>query len=53
MIEDTKIKGKGDLTVRQVWERLPKKTVWQSYMTALDYLKYSEKIILEEDRKIT
>ncbi len=53
MIEDAIRKGRGDLTVRQVWESLPKKTMWRTFLTALDYLEYSGKIILEEDRTIT
>ena len=53
MIENAIRKGRGDLTVRQVWEKLPKKTMWQTFLTALDYLEYSGKIILEDDRTIT
>lgn len=52
MIEDSIRKAKGDLTVRQVWQRLPKKVMWQTYLTALDYLEFGGKIHIEEDRRI-
>ena len=52
MIEDSIRKAKGDLTVRQVWQKLPKKVMWQTYLTALDYLEFGGKIHIEEDRHI-
>ncbi len=52
MIEAAVEKAKGDLTVRQVWQQLPKKVMWQTYQTALDYLAYSGKIHVGEDKHV-
>ncbi|MFH1255686.1 MAG: hypothetical protein V1494_00165 [Candidatus Diapherotrites archaeon] len=53
MVEETIRKAKGDLTVRQIWQKLPKKVMWQTYLTTLDYLEYSGKILLEEDKHVS
>jgi hypothetical protein len=50
MIEESMRSSKGDLTLRGVWQSLPKKVMWQTYLTAVDYLTYSGKIILDRDR---
>ena len=52
MIEEDVRKAKGDLTVRQIWEGLPKKVMWQTYLATLDYLEYSGKILIEEDKHV-
>lgn len=52
MIEKVIMDAKGDLTVRQIWKKLPKKVMWQTYLTTLDYLEYSGKIFIEEDKHI-
>ncbi len=52
MIEEALQKAKGDLTVRQIWKKLPKKVMWQTYLTTLDYLEYSGKILIEENRHV-
>lgn len=53
MIEEAIRKAGGDLTIRQIWKKLPKKVMWQTYLTALDYLEYSGKIYIEKDKHIT
>ncbi|HLD81205.1 MAG TPA: hypothetical protein VJA40_04360 [archaeon] len=53
MIEEAIRKAKGDLTISQVWRALPKKAMWQTYLTALDYLEYSGKIIIESDGHVS
>lgn len=52
MIEDSVRNAKGDLTVREIWMRLPKKVMWQTYLTTLDYLEHSGKIYIGEDRHV-
>lgn len=52
MIEEAVRKAKGDLTVRHIWEKLPKKVMWQTYLATLDYLEYSGKILIEKDRHV-
>ncbi len=53
MIERTIQTADEDLTVRQAWKKLPKKVMWQTYLTALEYLEYSGKIHIEKDKTIT
>ena len=52
MIEDSIRKAKGDLTVREIWLSLPRQAMWQTFLAALDYLEYSGKIIIEEDKHV-
>jgi len=53
MIEKEIRKAKGDLTVRGIWKKLPKKVMWQTYLATLDYLEYSGKILVEEDKHVS
>lgn len=39
-------------TVRQLWQSLPKKVMWQTYLTALDYLEKGHKIIIDKKRVV-
>ncbi|MFH1587970.1 MAG: hypothetical protein ABIA76_01370 [Candidatus Diapherotrites archaeon] len=52
MIEEAIRKAKGDLTVRELWLKLPKKVMWQTYLSTLDYLEYSGKIFIEENKHV-
>ena len=49
MIEDAAKNAKSDLTVRQLWLKLPKKVMWQTFQTTLDYLEYSGKILIDKE----
>ena len=50
MIEKALMKARGDFTLRELWKKLPKKVMWQTYMTTLDYLEYSGKILIDEKK---
>ena len=52
MIEETIRKSKEDLTVTSLWKRLKKKVMWQTYLTTLDYLEYSGKILVDKEKNI-
>ena len=52
MIEDAIMKAKGDQKSRQIWLNLPKKVMWQTYVSTLDYLEYSGKIVVEQDKHV-
>ncbi len=52
MIEDAIRKGKSDLTARQIWMKLPKKVMWQTFITTLEYLEYSGKILVDKDKTV-
>jgi hypothetical protein len=53
MVEKSLYKDRSDLTIGQIWKKLPKKVLWTTYVTILDYLEYSGKIIIEKDRTVT
>ncbi len=53
MVEKALYKYKSDKTVTQIWRLLPKKVMWTTFITILDYLEYSGKIIIEDDRTVT
>lgn len=42
----------GEFTKRQLWQKLPKKVMWQTYCVALDYLESINKIALDNQEKI-
>lgn len=50
MIENALMDSKGDYTVRALWKKLQKQVMWQTYMATLDYLEYSGKIIIDNDK---
>ena len=52
MVEETAQKSGGDFTVRQLWQKLPKKTMWQTYLAIIDYLEYSGKVYIGKDGAI-
>ncbi|MFH1443235.1 MAG: hypothetical protein ABIG96_04340 [Candidatus Micrarchaeota archaeon] len=53
MVEKAVYKYRSDKTVMQIWKLLPQKVMWRTYLTILDYLEYSGKIIIEKDRTIS
>ena len=52
MIEEAIRKAKTDFTTRQIWKKLPKKVMWQTFMATLDYLEYSGKILIDNDKTV-
>ena len=53
MVEKAAYKYSGGKTVTEIWRLLPKKVMWTTFTTIMDYLEYSGKIILEEDKTVT
>ncbi|HUC38899.1 MAG TPA: hypothetical protein VL944_02095 [Candidatus Acidoferrum sp.] len=53
MTEKALFRYRSDKTVTQVWHLLPKKVMWTTFMTILDYLEYSGKIHIEKDKTIS
>lgn len=47
MVERTIEKYSGEFNRTELWKNLPKKVMWQTYLIILDYLKQSNKIIIE------
>jgi hypothetical protein len=52
MVEEAIRRGKGDLTVRELWKRLPKQVMWQTFLVILDYLEYSGKILVDKQKRV-
>jgi hypothetical protein len=52
MVEEAAKKSKGDLTTRELWFSLPRKSMWQTYMATLDYLEYSGKILIDKEKHV-
>lgn len=50
MIEEAIRNAKGDFSVRQLWQKLPKKVMWQTYLSTLDYLEYAGSIMITSDK---
>lgn len=53
MVEKELYKHRSDLTITQIWRGLPKKVMWTTFVTILDYLEYSGKIHVEHDKTVT
>ncbi len=53
MVEKELFKHKSGETVTQIWRGLPKKVMWTTFTTILDYLEYSGKIHVEADKTVT
>jgi hypothetical protein len=52
MVEKFVRRHSGEYTKKQLWERLPRKMMYQTFSTIVDYLEYSNKIIKDRDGKL-
>ena len=52
MVEEFIQKHSGEYSKKQIWDSLPKKMMYQTFSTVIDYLEYSNKIIRGKDGKI-
>ncbi len=53
MIEETIEKFSGEVNRTELWKKLPRKVMWQTYLMVLDYLAHSNKIVVDpRDQKI-
>ncbi len=53
MVERELYRHRSDRTVTAIWRGLPKKVMWTTFTTILDYLEYSGKIRVEGDKTVT
>ncbi len=53
MVEQALYDNRSDKTLTEIWRALPKKVLWTTYTTILDYLEYSGKIHVEPDKTVT
>lgn len=52
MIERTIEKYSGEYNKTEIWKKLPKKVMWQTYLIALDYLMEINKIAMDRNRTL-
>ncbi len=52
MIEKTIEKYSGEFNKTELWKRLPKKVMWQTYLIVLDYLESISKIAFDRNETI-
>jgi len=52
MIERTIKKHSGEFNRTELWKKLPKKVMWQTYLVVLDYLQSINKIALDRNSTI-
>ena len=53
MVERALYSFRSDKTITEIWRLLPKKVMWTTFTTILDYLEYSGKIVVEKDKTVT
>jgi len=52
MVEKTVQKYSGENGKYQIWEKLPRKMMYQTFQTVIDYLLESNKIVIDRNGKI-
>ncbi len=52
MVEKLIFDTSGEFTKKQIWDRLPKKMMYQTFSVIIDYLIYSGKIAVDNKGKI-
>jgi hypothetical protein len=52
MVEKTIQKYSGEYTIYQMWKKLPKKMMYQTFKVILDYLETSGKLLIDKDNTI-
>ena len=50
MVEDTLKKSEEVMSIGKLKRKLPKQVMHQTLMAVIDYLEYSEKIVVHEDK---
>jgi len=53
MVERALYRYRSDKTLTDIWRRLPKKVMWTTFVTIIEYLEYSGKIHVEPDKTVT
>ena len=52
MVEKTIEEHSGEFNRTELWKKLPKKVMWQTYLVILDYLQSINKIAFDREEKI-
>ena len=52
MVEKTIKSNSGEFNKTELWKLLPKKVMWQTYLTILEYLESTNKIATDREGKV-
>ncbi|MFT4308745.1 MAG: hypothetical protein ACMXYM_05250 [Candidatus Woesearchaeota archaeon] len=52
MVEETIEKHSGEFSKRGIWQRLPKKVMWQTFCIVIEYLESIDKIAIDDSGTI-
>jgi len=52
MVEEAIEENSGEFTKFQLWRKLPRAVMYQTYLIILDYLEYSNKIAFDKEGKL-
>jgi len=52
MVEKTIDKYGGEFNRTQIWKKLPRKVMWQTYVIIIDYLLHTSRIATDRDGKL-
>jgi len=52
MVEETIEKYSNELGKYQLWQKLPRKMMYQTFLVILDYLEKSNKMVIDKEGKI-
>jgi len=53
MVEKQLYKNRSGKTITEIWRDLPRKVMWTTFLTVVEYLEYSGKIHVEDDRTVS
>lgn len=53
MVEAALFRYKSDKKLSWIWKKLPKKVMWTTFITIVDYLEYSGRIHVEKDKTVS
>jgi len=52
MVEEAVAEHSGEYGKYQLWKKLPRKMMYQTFLVVLDYLEHSNKILLDKNGKV-
>lgn len=53
MVEKALYRYRSDKTITEIWKLLPRKVMWTTFKTVLEYLQKSGKILIADDKTVS
>ncbi|MDE1856051.1 MAG: hypothetical protein KGH49_02340 [Candidatus Micrarchaeota archaeon] len=53
MVEKALYRYRSDKTITEIWKLLPRKVMWTTFKTVLEYLQNSGKILIADDKTVS